>query len=108
MGLTARIFGIDPPKSYYEAQKSQWELPTEVTVTLYNHHHHHIHKCVISQVQRIERADGGCVRVTDLNKRSFIGVSFINNKNIFLKMICCFSGSRVVSESSQAQLLSSP
>jgi len=31
---------------------------------------------VIFKVQRIERADGGCVRVTELNKRSFLGWIF--------------------------------
>ena len=54
MGIAARLFGNDEPQGYYDRIQKSYQIP---------------------KVERLEKANAECQRITKLNARSFIGVS---------------------------------
>ena len=52
-----RLFGSEQPQGYYDRIQKSYQIP---------------------KVERLEKANGECQRITKLNARSFIGVIFLD------------------------------
>ena len=55
-----RLFGSEQPQGYYDRIQKSYQIP---------------------KVERLEKANGECQRITKLNARSFIGVRFLEKLN---------------------------